>query len=68
MSLNSAGKGKVFLQRLQSSVCCEAEQRESEQTSCPTDLETAPPSAPAPDYVLGALNPLLSDSQVYYYF
>lgn len=41
--------------------CCETEQRENELTSCPTDLETASLSAPAPDYVLGVLNPLLSD-------
>lgn len=61
-------ESKGFLQHLRSSICCETEQEESEQASCPTDLETAPPSAPAPDYVLGALNPLLSDFQVYYYF
>lgn len=61
-------ESKGFLQHLRSSICCETEQEESEQASCPTDLETAPPSAPAPDYVLGALDPLLSDFQVYYYF
>lgn len=61
-------ESKGFLQHLRSSICCETEQEESEQASCPTDLETAPPSAPVPDYVLGTLNPLLSDFQAYYYF
>lgn len=52
MSLNSAGKAKVF-SCVQSSVCCGTEQGESEETSCLIDLETAPRSAPAPGNVLG---------------
>lgn len=67
MSLKSAGKVKFFY-CVQSSVCFETEQGESEQTSCLPDLETALPSSPAPEYVLGTWNPLLSDFQVYYYF